>query len=188
MKDTVLEAIQFAIEAHGGQKRKITGLPYIIHPVSVAKIVSDHYDRTMKYSKESMIIAAVLHDVVEDTPVSKQEIYDKFGLAVSLLVEGLTDTSRPEDGNRETRKAMDRDRLLAKSVAVHFIKCADIIDNTKDAYMSTGKFRYYVKEKITLVNAMKDNPLLMITKYRLSEIIEGDKSFGSITKDCKLCL
>lgn len=174
MEDRVLEAIQFAIEAHGDQKRKITGLPYIIHPVSVAKLVSENYTEGLGYSRKDLIVAAVLHDVVEDTLVSSQEIYDTFGPKISILVEGLTDTSKPEDGNRETRKAMDRNRILEKCAAVHYIKCADILDNIKPMYTSTSKFRYYIEEKTILVSAMKDNPLLMETKYRLSEILEGD--------------
>lgn len=55
-----------------------------------------------------MICAALLNDVVEDTPVRLPKIVMRFGRAVAVLVEALTDVSKPEDGNREIRKAMDR--------------------------------------------------------------------------------
>jgi (p)ppGpp synthase/HD superfamily hydrolase len=58
-----------------------------------------------------MIAAAWLHDVVEDTPVTLEDLHSEFGEGIAELVEALTDISRPEDGNRRKRKAIDREHL-----------------------------------------------------------------------------
>ena len=77
------EAIKYATQKHEGQFRK-SGQPYIIHPILVASIVS-HFG-----GDEEMIFAALLHDVVEDTPCTSQEISDEFSPAIARLVDGLT--------------------------------------------------------------------------------------------------
>ncbi|BCD62110.1 GTP diphosphokinase / guanosine-3',5'-bis(diphosphate) 3'-diphosphatase [Nitratiruptor sp. YY08-26] len=79
----VQKALQFAKDAHEGQYRK-SGEPYIIHPILVAAITA------FITNDETMIISALLHDVVEDTPHSIEEIEDLFGKDVASLVEGLT--------------------------------------------------------------------------------------------------
>jgi len=81
--DKISEAVDFAILAHKGQFRK-SGEEYVIHPIIVASITSFFSDN------EDMIIAALLHDVVEDTKYEFKDIFLKFGACVSHLVEGLT--------------------------------------------------------------------------------------------------
>ena len=117
-------AIKFATKAHKGQVRKYTGEPYVTHPLAVMNLVQEVPHTT------EMLIAALLHDVVEDTPVELDEIETKFGPVVGALVDGLTDVSRHEDGNRRTRKSIDRDRLAEQSGEVQTIKLADLIHNT----------------------------------------------------------
>ena len=92
-QEFIAKAKEFAREAHSGQVRKYTGLPYTTHTEEVAQIV-DNYNG----SKE-MIAAALLHDTVEDTSVTIQDIEKEFGSGTAMLVKWLTDTSRPEDGN-----------------------------------------------------------------------------------------
>ena len=118
----------YATAAHAavGQRRKYTDQPYIVHPIRVAEI-ADLYGGT-----DDMISAAYLHDVVEDTAVSIDDIEDMFGPAVALIVDGLTDVSKPEDGNRAVRKAKDRAHSAEASYEAQFVKCADIIDNASD--------------------------------------------------------
>ena len=97
-------AYRFADDAHSsiGQLRKYTHTPYIVHPLAVAATVA-----TVKHTPEQLA-AALLHDVVEDTPVGIDEIGERFGPVVREYVWFLTDVSRPEDGNRARRKALDR--------------------------------------------------------------------------------
>ena len=79
----VEKAYYFAYTAHAGQKRK-SGEAYIMHPVAVAKILLSF---GMDYQS---VIAALLHDVVEDTPVTSDEVKKLFGASVAFLVEGVT--------------------------------------------------------------------------------------------------
>ena len=74
-----VEAIILMISAHHGQNRKFTGEPYACHPLRVAHMVS------MNGGSEDMIVAALLHDLVEDTSVPINEIYDQFGEHVAML-------------------------------------------------------------------------------------------------------
>ena len=149
MSDLVVRARTFARLAHGSQKRKYTGEPYIVHPVEVSEIVAWHNG-----SKE-MIAAALLHDTVEDTDVTIDDIRNEFGNAVALLVDDLTDVSKLEDGNRATRKAMDRDHTANASAAAMVIKAADLISNSKSIAEHDPKFaKVYFEEKRALLDVM----------------------------------
>ena len=143
------EVLKFATKAHGSQKRKYTGEPYIVHPIAVSEIV-----KTVPHTDE-MVAAALLHDVVEDTPVTIQEIETKFGSKVAELVGWLTDISRPEDGNRKTRKALDRDHSASAPAEAQTIKLADLIDNTKSIERyDPGFYQVYRQEKIALLDVL----------------------------------
>ena len=135
--------------AHSDQKRKYTGDPYINHPIAVAEIVE-----TVPHTQE-MIAAALLHDVVEDTPFTIDDIKDKFGDKVAELVGWLTDISRPEDGNRKTRKALDRDHSAAAPAEAQTIKVADLIHNTLSIEKYDPHFyKIYKEEKIALLRVL----------------------------------
>ncbi|MCP4870626.1 MAG: HD domain-containing protein, partial [Proteobacteria bacterium] len=99
---TLADVLAFATEAHKGQKRKYTGEDYIVHPISVSALVKKHGGSEIQQA------GALLHDVVEDTQYTLADINANFGSQVATLVKWLTDTSRPEDGNRKTRKEIDR--------------------------------------------------------------------------------
>ncbi len=103
--DMVAVARQFARDAHGEQTRKYTGLPYVTHTEAVADTVARHG------GTEAMVIAALLHDTVEDTHITFEDIRVEFGEEVMDLVYYLNDVSHPEDGNRATRKELDRHTL-----------------------------------------------------------------------------
>lgn len=139
----------FAIEAHGNQKRKYSGEPYWYHPARVSFACERHgMDSTC-------IAAAWLHDVVEDTPIGLDVISAEFGLEVARLVQELTKVSRPEDGNRETRKALDRAFLSKASADAQTIKCFDIMDNMADIWENDPDFaQRYAREKVELLDVM----------------------------------
>ena len=150
MEEKLQEAIEFATEAHGDQKRKYTGEPYITHPIAVMEIV-----REVPHTEE-MLMAAVLHDTVEDTPVTIEDIKTKFGTKVAELVDGLTDVSRPEHGNRKTRKALDRAHLAKQNAEVQTIKLADLIHNTMSIGLYDPHFyKVYKEEKIKILDVLK---------------------------------
>ena len=149
----------YATAAHAavGQMRKYTDEPYIVHPIRVGDIV-DKFGGT-----DEMIMAAYLHDVVEDTAVSIDNIQDMFGPVVARIVDGLTDVSVPEDGNRAVRKAMDRQHSADATWAAQFVKCADIIDNAADIGNNDPSFNVvYRKEMVALLEVLdkvKDEPI-----------------------------
>jgi (p)ppGpp synthase/HD superfamily hydrolase len=151
-------ALAFACQAHCsiGQRRKYSLEPYIVHPIAVAHLVEG------ALGTEAMIAAAYLHDVVEDTPVTIEEIWGYFGDEVAMLVGYLTDVSKPSDGNRAFRKELDRQHTASAPAEAQTIKLADLIDNTRSITRYDPHFSVrYMREKKALLEVMTlGDPLL----------------------------
>lgn len=144
-------ARDFATRYHASQRRKYTGEPYITHPAAVADLV-----RSVQHT-EAMICAAWLHDTVEDTPATLDEIERVFGFEVAALVERLTDISKPSDGTRAVRKAIDREHTARASPQAKTIKLADLIDNTRSIVERDPSFaKVYLSEKALLLEVLRD--------------------------------
>ena len=171
MMSIIQNARRLASDAHESikQKRKYTNEPYIHHPERVAQLVASvEHDH-------NMIAAAWLHDVIEDVyPINNE--YDIHLIAtetnyhVARLVIELTDVSKPEDGNRAARKAIDRQKLAAASDKAKTIKLADLIDNTRDICTHDKKFaKIYLEEKALLLPLLTrgNNVLYQFCKYML---------------------
>lgn len=157
--DLLAKAIRFAAKAHEGQVRKYTGDPYVTHPLAVMKIVQGVPHTT------EMLCAAVLHDVVEDTPIQLTEIKDQFGPVVAELVDGLTDVSRPEMGNRKIRKSIDRNHTAVQSAEVQTIKLADLIHNTSSIEEHDPSFyKVYKQEKIELLKVLTKGDITLMLR------------------------
>ncbi|HXB61926.1 MAG TPA: bifunctional (p)ppGpp synthetase/guanosine-3',5'-bis(diphosphate) 3'-pyrophosphohydrolase [Acidobacteriaceae bacterium] len=125
--DIIRKAWEFCVEHHEGQKRA-SGEPYVIHPLEVALVLAE-----MKMDSTA-IAAGLLHDAVEDTPVTTDEIYEKFGEQVAHIVEGVTKLDKIEFANREDQQAENiRKMLLAmvSDVRVVIIKLADRLHNMR---------------------------------------------------------
>jgi len=155
-------AIAFAAIAHAGQVRKFTGLPYILHPLAVMEILHAH----AAIVTEDELIAAVLHDVVEDTQVTIKDVERRFGSTVAGLVFDLTDQFMdPKLGNRRERKEKERARLATISPQAQSIKYADLIHNTTSIVPNDPDFaRVYLKEKAALLEVMTEGDEIL---YRL---------------------
>lgn len=152
MTSIVNRAMFFAAEAHAsiGQVRKYTKEPYINHPRSVVAILQE-----AGIDQEDTLAAAWLHDVVEDTPVSDADLRAEFGDRVADLVAMVTDVSTPRDGNRATRKAIDRDHLAQADKWGQSIKLADLIDNTRSIVQHDPNFAaIYLAEKEDLLRVL----------------------------------
>jgi (p)ppGpp synthase/HD superfamily hydrolase len=110
-----------------------------------------------------MVAAAWMHDVVEDTGVTLEVIRAEFGDKVADLVGWLTDVSRPDHGNRASRKAVDRAHTAAAPAAAQSIKCCDLISNTRSIVEHDEKFAVtYLAEKRQLLEVMtKADPRLL---------------------------
>lgn len=159
-------ALLFAFRAHAGQERKYTSEPYITHPITVANIV-----KTVYHTPE-MVAAALLHDTVEDTNVSFDEIRAEFGVEVERLVFWLTDVSTKADGNRETRKAIDREHYAEAPPDAQTVKVADMIHNTACVSRNDPHFwKVYRREKELLLAVLTraDTTLVEIAKEQIRE-------------------
>ncbi len=147
-------AYLFAKNAHGEQKRKYTGEPYITHPVAVAQLVAHITDDC------NMICAALLHDVIEDTEVTYDELMKLehgFGFPVVNLVMDLTDVSRPYHGNRAMRKQIDRAHTERASAEAKTVKLADLIHNSASILEHDERFaKVYMAEKRLLLDVLTE--------------------------------
>ena len=151
--DLVEKAKQFATTAHKriNHLRKYNNQPYTVHLSSVAGIVASVTD------DEEMIAAALLHDVVEDTPATLYDVEKEFGNAVAELVENLTAISKPGDGNRQVRKLIDRQHIAVASQRAKTIKLADLIDNANDISRHDEKFaELYLQEMNELLEVLDE--------------------------------
>lgn len=141
-------AINFAATWHAEQKRKYTGLPYLTHLVDVACLCSQ------VGLDSSTVQAALLHDVLEDTEATYDEVRSHFGVVVADRVLALTDCGKSV-GNRAARKAVDRARLASSPFEVQSIKLADLIDNTRSIVQFDPDFaKVYLKEKRALLDVL----------------------------------
>ena len=168
MSSLISKAKTFAFAAHNaiGQRRKYTDEPYTTHLERVATLVASVVD------DEAMIAAAYLHDTVEDTAVTMTDITEAFGPDVAYLVTYLTDVSKPEDGNRATRKKLDREHIAKGDERVHTIKLADLIDNSESIQAHDPRFaQVYMAEKKLLLEALADgHPELL---RRAQAVVDG---------------
>lgn len=172
MSPVVDKARVFATAAHSAvdQRRKYTGEPYINHPRIVYELVRSVTDDT------ATLAAAWLHDVVEDTKVTLEDIRLEFGDEIYALVADLTDVSRPEDGNRAVRKAMDRDHIAGADPKAKTIKLADLIDNTRSIVARDPSFaKVYIREKRALLEVLMegDNRLFAMAHELLVDAESG---------------
>ncbi len=122
----ILKAIDLAADKHRGQRRKSDeGVPYINHPISVARILAE----VGGVENEDVLIAAILHDTLEDTATTREELDAAFGPVVLQLVEEVSDDKSLPKAERK-RLQIDHARLLSPGAAL--IKLADKIANVRD--------------------------------------------------------
>ncbi len=143
----VLDAYHFAEEAHRGQKRK-TGEPYISHPVAVADILAD-----LNLDSQTLM-AALLHDVIEDTGIDKAQIAERFGDEVAELVDGVSKLDQIEFRSRAEAQAESfRKMLLAMvgDIRVILVKLADRTHNMRTLWvMAPDKRRRIARETLDI--------------------------------------
>jgi guanosine-3',5'-bis(diphosphate) 3'-pyrophosphohydrolase len=167
----IRKALELAIHSHDGQIRKFSGVEYIWHPVNVAKIV-----REVKKSKnkEKIIIAALLHDTVEDTNLTINEINSKFGEMVSNIVSELT--SDLEKINEIGKSEYLLEKMLKMTSYALVIKLADRLHNCSDLASGSQKFRdRYVTETRFILKGL-NNRYLSNTHKKLIGMIDKEIS------------
>jgi guanosine-3',5'-bis(diphosphate) 3'-pyrophosphohydrolase len=139
----VTQAYRFSDEMHLGQIRK-SGEPYISHPIAVAEICAD-----WKLDAQA-IMAALLHDVMEDQDVKKEELIERFGAPVATLVDGLSKLDKIEFQSQVEAQAENFRKMLlamARDVRVILVKLADRLHNMRTlGFMSPEKKRRIARE------------------------------------------
>ena len=165
--ELIVKAYNFAKEAHKDQKR-VSGLPYIMHPMQVATIVA-----SMKMDVES-VVASLLHDVVEDTDFSLEDVKTLFGESVALLVDGLTKLDKISFQTKEEAE-MDNIRkmflAMAKDIRVIVIKFADRLHNLSTLIsMPEEKQREKARETLSIFAPLAHRLGMYKIKWELEDM------------------
>ena len=163
----IKKAYTIAAEAHKGQKRS-SGEDYIIHPCAVVEILADFgFD-------SSTVIAAFLHDVLEDTDVTADELRQEFGDEIVSLVEGVTKLDKLKFNNREEAQAENFRKLfmaLAKDLRVIIIKLADRLHNMRSLeYLPHEKQQYISRETLDIYAPLAGRLGISFFKCELEDI------------------
>lgn len=176
---TLDSAIVFATECHKGQTRKYSGLPYIVHPLAVMNTL---IDCGFSYH-EDLLVAAVLHDVVEDCGITITEIGNKFGHIAASFVQDVTKSDKIYYGKtREEKWNNYCNYLYTKSTCSKALKIADRYCNLKDFlqnyYTLNSKTREFIenvykKEAELLVKVCDSDTSVQLhnTVYQLQSIM-----------------
>jgi len=145
--ERVQDAYDFAFEAHQGQRRR-SGEPYITHPVAVADLLAD-----LRLDPQTLI-AAILHDVIEDTPTLKEEINRRFGQEVADLVDGVSKLDQIQFKSREEAQAESFRKMLfamVRDIRVIMVKLADRTHNMRTlGAMPPAKRRTVARETLDI--------------------------------------
>ncbi|MDO5734687.1 MAG: bifunctional (p)ppGpp synthetase/guanosine-3',5'-bis(diphosphate) 3'-pyrophosphohydrolase [Eubacteriales bacterium] len=165
--DPIYEAYEFAKEKHKDQKRA-NGQPYIIHPIAVAEILIE-----IEVDKDTLK-AAFLHDVVEDCEVSNEEIAERFGLATSKLVDGVTKLSKLAYSSKEELQAQNFRKMflaMAKDIRVVLIKLADRLHNMRTmAFKEPDKQKEKARETLDIYAPLAHRLGIYKIKWELEDL------------------
>ena len=163
----IKKAFELANKAHSGQKRA-TGEPYIFHPLSVAYILSElELDR-------NAIVAALLHDVAEDTDTTLEDIENQFGKEIAFLVDGVTKLSQFKYKNKEDQQLENFQKMflaMAEDVRVVIIKLADRLHNMRTLWVFRKEKRQRVaKETIEIYAPLAHRLGIYNIKWELEDL------------------
>ena len=165
--DLIRRAYELADAAHKGQKR-VSGEDYIIHPLAVAKILTD------LQIDDITISAAILHDVVEDTTHTLEEMRELFGDEVAMLIDGVTKLGRIQYKSKEEQQLESYRKMflaMAKDIRVIMIKLADRLHNMRTLkYMREDKQKRIARETIEIYAPLANRLGISNVKWELEDL------------------
>jgi len=129
--DEVSRAVDFATKAHQGQCRKGTNIPYISHPKGVSQILIDHG------CSNKLVICGLLHDTLEDTQVTYEDLKKEFGLYVAEIVKNLSHA--PGDDSWRGKRSKMIEHLKVAAPDVHLVSCSDKLNNMRAIHGDVDK-------------------------------------------------
>lgn len=169
---TFEDVLAFAVIAHSEQRRKFNGRPYITHPLRVAFLFMEWFPN----ENQDFVLAAILHDVVEDCPsITVEHIREKFGEPIASLVEELTNEPKDIRISRAETKERDRERIKNISAAAKCIKAADRLCNLSELLTFNGEIDFkttYLNESELLVKECFDGYIYPNIVSKLYEKIQ----------------
>ena len=173
--EIIAKAYDFCIKAHGNQKRK-SGEPYVIHPISVA------IEANALNLDEASVVSALLHDVIEDTEYTKQDIERLFSAEIANIVEGVTKFDKVQFKEKDIRQVENFRKLflaLSKDVRVLIIKLCDRLHNMRTIeYQKPEKQKLIAIETLTIYARLAEQIGLQRIKNELQ-----DRSFKILKPD-----
>ena len=170
--DRIKRAVKMASEAHEGQFRK-TGEPYIIHPMAVKKILEDWG------MDEDTVIAGILHDTVEDTSLTLNDIKKEFGESVAFLVDGVTKLSTARNGMRDIDSYLPQTKdnflrlliALGDDIRVLIIKLADRLHNLRTlSALPPDKQKKIAKESLEVFAPLADRLNMGLLRVEMADL------------------
>lgn len=165
--ELIKKAYLTAATMHKGQLRK-SGEPYIIHPVETAKILAQ------LGMDEQTIVAGLLHDVVEDTPYTEEQLTEEFGSEVALLVDGVTKLGNLVFETKEEAQAENMRKMflaMSKDIRVLIIKLSDRLHNMRTIdYMPPNKIKEKCRETLEIYAPLANRLGMFNMKFELEDI------------------